>query len=172
MSDTRKITIEILQTDKSTGAVKETTQNVEATDQKNASNEGSLLLKSVILNQGYNVAKKSVINAVNASINNYIALSEDYMAENTYNAIKTSISKATSIGGSLVSSAMAGGMVAGLPGAVAGFVIGGVGTTFNELLSYQSRMSSYYQSLNATNISKDYARRRSGYTDNGKGTDN
>lgn len=171
MSDTRKITIEIVQIDGNTGVVKQT-QNEDASDQKKASSEGAMLLKSVILSQGYNTAKRMIINSVNASINNYITLSEDYMAENTVNAIKTSISKATSIGGSLISSTMAGGMVAGIPGAVAGLVIGGTGTAFNELLSYQSRMSSYYQALNASNISKDYAKRRSGYTDNGKGTEN
>jgi hypothetical protein len=173
MSETRKITIEIIQTNKSTGTTMPTEQtNKDDVDQKKASGEGATLLKSFILNQGYQTAKKMIIGTVEASISNYLTLSEDYMAENTINKVKTAISKVTSIGGTILSSTLAGAQMGGGVGAVAGMVIGSTTAVYNEVLSYQTRMSSYYQSLNASNISKDYAKRRSGYVDSGKGTEN
>lgn len=168
MAEVRKITIEIVQKgEEGTPKPPDDTK-----PQEKASSEGKTLLKSVILNQGYQTAKRLVIQGVNASISNYLALSEDYMAENVINNVKLSISKFTSLGSTVLSGAVAGGQVGGFVGAIVGGTIGMIGWGASEYLSYQARMGAYYRSLNASNIEKDYMRRRSGLYNDGRGTEN
>lgn len=173
MADTRKITIEIVQRDEGSATPQPTQVQVDSNNesQTKASSEGKLLLKSVILNQGYNTAKRLVIQGVEANINNYFSLTEDYMAENTYTMIKSSISKITSAGSAVLSGAMAGS-VAGPVGAGIGAVIGAVGFGVSEFFGFQTRMSGYYRALNSSAIEKDYFSRRAGLVDDGKGTEN
>ena len=172
MAETRKITIEIITKEGSDTTPKPVGVQPENTESKEkASSEGKMLLKSVILNQGYNTAKRLIVQGVEANINNYLALSEDYMAENTYNLVKTTISKATGFTSSIISGATAGS-VGGVAGAVVGGIIGGVGYGVSEVIGYQSRMSGYYRALNSSAIEKDYFSRKSGLYDNGKGTEN
>lgn len=169
MADTRKITIEIIQKTEGDDTPK-TPDNDK--DKKKTDSEGKTLLKSVILNQGYSVAKKLVIQGVESSMNRYLTLSEDYMAQNTYNAVKTSINKLSSAGSAILGGAVAGAKAAGPFGAVAGIVIGTVGYGVSEFLSYQSRMSSYFRALNASNAEMNFARKRAGLIDGSKGTEN
>lgn len=168
MAETRKITIEIIQTD---GSTPKPTPVKPSDDSDKASNEGKTLLKSVILNQGYKVAKQMIVSSVEASVNRYLTLTEDYMAQNTYNAVKTSISKITTGSSAIVGSAMAGSIV-GPIGTAVGAVIGTIGFATSEFISYQSKMSSYYRALNASNIEMNYARKRAGLTDGSRGTEN
>lgn len=174
MADTRKITIEIIQKSEGEDTPTPTPDNTgsNTTEKKKTDSEGKTLLKSVILNQGYNTAKQMVIQSVEASVNRYMTLTEDYMAQNTYNKVKTSISKAVSAGSAIIGGAVSGGQVAGPAGAAVGAIIGTIGYASSEFISYQSRMSSYNSSLNASNISIDYARRRAGLTDGSRGTEN
>lgn len=167
MAEVRKITIEIVQ--KGEEGTPKPPDDTKA--QEKASSEGKTLLKSVILNQGYQTAKKLVIQGVKANINNYIALSEDYFAENTYQNVMTAVSKFTSLASTVASSTMIGAK-AGPVGAVAGLVIGTIGWGVSEYMAYQERMSGYYRALNSSIINKDYARRKSGYYDGGRGTEN
>lgn len=168
MAEVRKITIEIIQKgEEGTPKPPDDTK-----PQEKASSEGKTLLKSVILNQGYQTAKKLVIQGVKANINNYIALSEDYFAENTYQNVMTAVSKFTSLASTVGSSTLAGAQMGGAVGAVAGLVIGAVGWGVSEYMAYQERMSGYYRALNSSIINKDYARRKSGYYDGGRGTEN
>ncbi len=169
MADTRKITIEIIQKNEGDDTPKIPDEDK---DKKKSDSEGKTLLKSVILNQGYKVAKKLVIQGVESSMNRYLTLSEDYMAQNVYNAVKVSIDKATTAGTAIIGGGLAGAKVAGVPGAIAGIVIGSVGFGVSEFLSYQSRMSGYYRTLNASNIEMSFARKRAGLMDGSKGTEN
>lgn len=168
MAETRKITIEIIQKNEQEQPEKPEDDK----EQKKASSEGKTLLKSVILNQGYQTAKKLVIQSVEASVDRYLTLTEDYMAQNTYNMVKTSISKMTNAGSTIIGGAIAGAKVGGVAGAVAGVVIGTIGWGVSEYISYQSRMSGYYRSLNASNIEMNYARKRAGLVDGSRGTEN
>ncbi len=168
MAETRKITIEIIQKSEE-GQPKPTPKEDET--QKEKSNEGKTLLKSVILNQGYQTAKRLIKQSVDAGINNYIALSEDYFAEQTYNNVMLGVSKMTSGMSSIVSGATAGS-VAGIGGMIIGGIIGAVGWGASEYISYQARMGGYYRTLNASIIEKDYAKRKAGYYDGGHGTEN
>lgn len=167
MAEMRKITIEIIQKNEQEQP-KPTPQEDET--QKEKSSEGKTLLKSVILNQSYQTAKRLIVQSVEASVNNYISLSEDYFAENTYNKVKTTISKVTSASSSILGGAIAGGQVGGWVGAIVGGTIGAIGWGVSEYINYQARMGAYYRTLNASNIEKDYMRRRSGLYDDGKGT--
>lgn len=168
MAETRKITIEIIQKNEQEQPEKPEDDK----EQKKASSEGKTLLKSVILNQGYQTAKKLVIQSVEESVDRYLTLTEDYMAQNTYNMVKTSISKMTSAGSTIIGGALAGAKVGGVYGAVAGIVIGTIGWGVSEYISYQSRMSGYYRSLNASNIEINYSRKRAGLVDGSRGTEN
>lgn len=168
MAETRKITIEII-TKSENGTTPQQPDN-EPEEKEKASSEGKTLLKSFILNQSYQTAKKLIVQSVDASVNNYISLTEDYMAENTYNKVKTTVSKITSAGSMIVGGAVAGGQVGGFVGAIIGGTIGAIGWGVSEYINYQARMGAYYRTLNASNIEKDYMRRRSGLYDDGKGT--
>lgn len=169
MADTRKITIELIQ--KTEGDETPKTPD-EDKDKKKSDSEGKTLLKSIILNQGYKVAKKMVIQSVEASVNRYLTLTEDYMAQDTYNMVKTSIDKATTAGTAIIGGAVTGAKVGGAVGAGVGAVIGTIGFGVSEVISYQSRMSGYFRALNASNIEMNYARKRAGLMDGSKGTEN
>lgn len=173
MAETRKITIELIQRNEYDAVPSPTPVTPEANNdtQTKVSSEGKMLLKSVILNQGYNTAKRLIIQGVESGLSNYFALSEDYLAENTYNNVKTSISKVTGFASSVLGGMTAGGM-AGPVGAGVGAVIGAVGWGTSEFFSYSTRMSSYYRNLNASNIERDYFSRRAGLVNGGKGTEN
>lgn len=171
MADTRKITIEIITSDANTGQVN-VVNNYSTTEVNSAKGEGKTLLKSVILNQSYQTAKKLTIQTVEANINHYLTLSEDYIAQNTVNNVKTVINKVTSAGSTIMGGVTSGATVGGFAGAIVGGVIATVGYGVSEYISYQSRMSGYYASLNASNIETNYAQRRAGYTNGSRGTEN
>ena len=175
MADTRTITIEIVQKENDKQAPvptpegQDTTENVEKLAPQKESNH---LLRNYIFNQAIQNAKQLTIRSVDASINHYLSLSEDYMAENLYNNAKTLINKISGLGSSIVGGAMTGATVGGVGGAIAGMIIGTGAWTVNEVITYQTRMSGYYRTLNASNIEVDYARRRAGLTNMGRGTEN
>lgn len=174
MSEVRKITIELLQRDESgqiapTPQGQDTSRNIERTSPQR---ESSGLLKNYIFNQAMQNAKQMTIRTVEANIDHYLSLSEDYFAENTMAMVKGYISHLSSGASSIIGGAMAGAQVGGVYGAVAGAVIGTISWGYNEVIGYQTKMSSYYRSLNASNVNLDYARRRAGLVDGGKGTEN
>lgn len=175
MADVRKITIEILQKEDGGGANvptpqgQDTTENIERTSPQK---ESSGLLKNYIFNQAMQNAKQMTIRTIEANIDHYLALSEDYFAENTMAMAKGYINHLSSGASSIVGGAIAGAQIGGVYGAVAGAVIGTISWGVNEVITYQTKMSSFYRSLNASNVNLDYARRRAGLTDGGKGTEN
>ena len=175
MADTRKIVVEINTKSQTVGANQQSVNQVTSKREREVADntgEGSLIMaKSVLLNQAINVAKKSIERAVTTSIDRYLTLTEDYMAENTYQNTIMAINKATSFAGSVYVGAKVGA-VGGAVGSLVGAGIGAVGWGVNEVISYQSRMSGYYRQINASNITRAYYSKRAGLIDGGRGTDN
>lgn len=172
MADTRKIVVELVQREEGSAIPQPTpTPSGDTKTKEKTTSEGKILLKSVILNQGYNTAKRLVIQGVQANINHYFALSEDYMGENTYNNVMATLNNIKGMASSVIGGAVAGS-VAGPIGAGVGALIGATSGVVSNYLSFQQRMSSYYQNLNASNYQTAYARKRAGLTDGGKGTEN
>ena len=173
MAETRKITIEIVTTEKKEES-STPTQNVEETKEsgfnlrkllhpiKNL--EKATVGKNVFLNQAYQQAKQMIVKTFNTSINRYFSLSEDYMSENSYNQVSTMISKGTSLGTAIVSGAIVGG--------VGGAVVSTIGWAASEFIQNQASLSSYHQSLNAANYQASFSGTRAGLVDNGRGTEN
>lgn len=118
----------------------------------------------VVGKMAWNNTKSFIGTTVSAVTNRYFSLSENYVAETDYNNFSAMINK----GKSLVSTVAAGY----LTGGVAGAAISAVAWGTNEFISYQNRMSGYYQALNATNYQTQFDRSRLGLTNEGKGTEN
>lgn len=118
------------------------------------------IIGSYLFNQSLNSIKQDA----NLALTRYFNLSENYLAQNDYQNIMTTINKASSF----ASAAGAGLFVAGPIGAAIGVGAWGVG----ELISYQSRMSEYYRNLNAINFGTAWGQERAGLYDGGKGTEN
>ena len=169
MAETRKIIIEIQSKEKVVEKIKETSPLKEQ-DNK-ITNEGLVLAKSVLLNQAVNTAKRTLLNAVNTSIDRYMTLTEAYIAETSHQNALITIGKATSLAGSIYAGAKLGA-IGGPVGSLIGVGVATVGWGANEVISYQSRMSGYYRQLNASNISREYYSKRYGLIDNGRGTEN
>ena len=169
MAENRKITIEIVETQKETKQKSETANEegdyLSLRDLWNPGKaiEKMTLGKSVFINQAYSQAKNIVSSALTTGLNQYFKLNEDYIAQNSYNNLMTSVSKTKS----LVSTALAGAQFG--PG---GLVAAGVGWAITEVISYRAKLSNYYSSLNSTNYNTEFSRTRAGLVDNGRGTEN
>lgn len=120
--------------------------------------------RTALLIYAANKAKKAVTNVVEREFAHSLSLKEDYMGENIYRNTVTTLSKFASLGGAIVAGANVGGPV--------GVAIGSGAWTINEVVSYNSRMSEYYQRINAANIETSFQRTRAGLTDGSRGTEN
>lgn len=174
MSETRKITIEILNKSQVThehynhdvGKEKKETGGAALNKLLHPvrSLEKATVGKNVFINQVYQQAKQAVSQTLSISINRYFNLSEDYITENSYKNTMTTISKAKGAVTSVIGGAMAGGVVGG--------IVAAVGWAGSEILQNQAALSSYYQSINATSMQTEFSRTRAGLVDNGRGTEN
>lgn len=144
----------------------------EQSDTGGKTKEGNVLFKSLILNQGYQTAKRLVLQSIDANLNRNFSLNEDYMGETTYQNAKNMISKMTSYASSVASATIMGASVGGFVGAVIGFGISAVGIGVSEYTNTQAKKSQYFRSLNASNIEVGYARQRAGLIDGSMGTEN
>ena len=179
MAEVRKIVVEIndktLQAEKQTTIINNETNNTEvnlsALIHPIKATEKHLLGKSVLLNQAYNVAKSGVKQSIDLSLNRYFNMKENYIGQTDYNNFMRGINVVSSVGTSIIGGAMLGSKL-GIGGAIAGATIGGIGAGINLAISYQGRLSNYYSSLNASNISLQYGRERAGLVDGSKGTEN
>lgn len=127
---------------------------------KNKKQDTKLVLTSYVFNSTINKIREDTDN----SISRYFNLSENYIAQNYYNNVKTSIGKATSLAAYLKT----GFSIAGPVGMVTSLGLWGAG----QYLQYSARMSSYYSGLNATNYGTAFGQERAGLYDNGRGTEN
>jgi hypothetical protein len=111
------------------------------------------------------------LNAAENAMNRYTSLEEDYVTEQTYNNVLTTVGKVKSGIGSVAAGVISGAAF-GPAGMVLGAVTGMASFAYNEYIGYQKRMSSYYQALNATDFQTQFDSSRLGLIDNGRGTQN
>lgn len=165
MADTRKIVVELKVAGDGVDSDDGAKVNVEnSVDPMKSSGKNSELGRTVLINSAYRRAKDSVINLTLWSINRYIDLKEDYMAENGLNIIKTTISKASSFGTTVAAGAVMGGWV--------GAAVAGIGWAGNEAISQAKRYESYYRALNEQNVGLEFGSIRAGLINGGRGTEN
>ena len=169
-AETRKITIEILTGNQTTTSEPKKTTEKEKDEFLNKllhpvkTLEKATLGKNVFINQVYSQSKQLISQTLSSSINRYFDLSEDYILENSYRNTMTTIGKAKSVATTVISGAIVGGPVGG--------VVAALGWSGSEFLQNQASLSSYYQSINATNMQTNFSRTRAGLVDNGRGTEN
>jgi hypothetical protein len=180
MADTRKITIEILNSESGSND-SEKSGNIGADDNIGKtinkimhpikSAENVTIGKTVILNQAYQQAKQMLTQTIDLSLNRYYTLTEDYLGQTNYQHIRTAYGKVTGLASSIAGGAMTGGM-AGPVGAAIGAVIGATSWGINQTIQNQANLSGYYQDLNAANFNMQFNRTRAGLVNEGRGTDN
>jgi hypothetical protein len=174
MAEVRKIVIEIGEIEKNNKQTTSTPSSSTKHKSKNltASLKPSLYYENKEAEQQLlsikTMAIQNTIQAIKQSVNlgmkRYFSLTEDYISENNFNNFSTAISKTTGLAAGVIAGATAGGPL--------GAVIGAGVWVNSEIISYRSRMSNYYSSLNATNYNTSYERTRAGLVDNGRGTEN
>lgn len=175
MPDNRKITIEILS---STNDKQQIENDAEQQMEQSIGNTmktkvggSSQSVKAAVLVRAFEQVAQLVIQAAEQTIERNYTLSEDYIGKANLNNIKTAIGKATGLVGSAGSGAIAGASF-GPVGAVVGAVVGAGVYVGSEYLNNRAALSSRYQVLNAANINVEFARKRSGLYDEGRGTEN
>lgn len=109
-------------------------------------------------------------NAAEFSLERYCTLQEDYMSQQAISNIQTSISQVSQAGSSMITGAMSMAKF-GPWGMIAGGLIGAASFGVNQYISYQKRMSSYHQQLNAVNFQTEFSSSRLGLI-GGSGTEN
>lgn len=171
MAEVRKITIEIVEKISGGGGDGEETNKKKKKTEEEKKAEARQKAWKQIGKNAFETAKQVVISGVENSLNRYYSLTENYMAQTTYANAKKAISAGISLGSSLIGAAKVG-MAAGPVGVGASVVIAGVAWGFSQWVSNQNRMSSYYQSLNASNYQSDFSQIRAGLIDGGRGTEN
>lgn len=163
-SDTRKITIEIL--DGSGETDKEGKK-----EQKKPKKTTKKIKEEIIKADAYKNAIKQVwnttLNVANFSFNRYFTFSEDYISQNLYNNVLNSINK----GKQLIGTAKTVAIMAATGNVVGAAVTAGVAVV-NEGMQYYQRMSGYYQTLNATNYQTGFSATRAGLVNDSRGTEN
>lgn len=127
-------------------------------------NEQAKQQMTSIVKMGVEKSLQIIKQSASLGMKRYFSLTEDYIGENNLNNFSTTVSKVSG----LVSSIKTGFETGGAAGGIIGAVTWGV----SEYIGYQSRINSYYSSLNATNYNTSYERTRAGLVDNGRGTEN
>lgn len=133
--------------------------------------KGQKTATNVLFMYAFNNAKNAIKNVVNASLDRYFALTEDYMNESLVNNIKTTISQIASGGVSILAGAKLGA-IGGPVGMVVGATIGAVAWGGSQIFSLQNKYSAYNRQINENNINVGFARVRAGLVDGSKGTEN
>ena len=108
---------------------------------------------------------------VDYSINRHLNLTEDYIAQNDYNRIKSIYSLAKGAASSVSSGAIQGMAMGGPVGAVVGAVVGAASFGVQTTIQQSERYSQYYQQLNAINFNTQYNQKRAGLYDGSRGTE-
>lgn len=168
MADDRKIIIEIVTGKEESDPIPNVTNN---TKEETKKSDFGILMKSVVVNQAFQLAKKTVIQSVDIALTRRFSFTENYKGQQDYQNTKTAISKITGLGTSVVGGAVSGATLGGA-GAVAGAVIGAVGWGVGEGFAVYERYSNQAQSLNASRYQTGFMGQRLGLTDGGKGTQN
>lgn len=126
--------------------------------------------KNIILNQAYQNAKQNVKQMIDFSLNRYFNMKEDYLSQNTFNHVKTAISKVGSFFEATGAGALSGASVGGVPGAIAGAAVGAITNIGSQVIGYEQRMSGYYSALNATNFQTNFRASKMNLIDDNRNT--
>ena len=178
MGETRKITIEILNTNEESDAEKRIAELEERFNKmlepktKNKNKKEKISAKQYFTHKALDQAFSLIKQTTSMSVNRYFNLNEDYMSENSYRNISTAVNKGVSLATTVVGGAMAGAKVGGVWGGIGGAIISTIGWGGAEFIQNQATLSSYYQSINASNMQTNFSRTRAGLADNGRGTEN
>lgn len=119
-----------------------------------------------------NRTKEIAVGFATSEFNRYVSLSEDYLAENTYNQVTSTISAARRAYSSIKSGATTGMSFGGPWGAAIGAVVGVAEFGITTAVDYRKKMSSYNKQLNETNITTAYQAGRMNLIDGGQNTSN
>lgn len=169
MAEVRKITIEIVEGDGGGDDGEKTKKKKKTKEEKEKENKKKAWKQ--IGKNAFNEAKEMLISGVENSLQREYTLTENYMAQTTYANAKKSISMVTSLGTTIAGAAKVGSLAGGA-GIAVSVGVAVVSWAFNQQIAYQTRMSSYYQSLNASNYQSDFSQIRAGLIDGGRGTEN
>lgn len=134
--------------------------------------ENKTIGKTIALNMAWQQAKEIAVQSIDFQINRYATLKEDYLTQNTYNNVKTTIKRTTGLFSTMTGGAITGMQVAGPYGAIAGVLIAGIGYGISDSIALKSRLSGYYQDLNSSNANTAFSRQRAGLSNDGRGTEN
>lgn len=169
MADTRKVTVEVIggtavskKAEEDKNPYKEFSTDLNKMLHPVKTAETAIVGKSVLAGQSVQLAKQTLIQTADYLQNRYFTLKEDYISEQTYRNIKTTISKTTGFLTATVSGAVAGASGAGPIGAGIGAALGAIGYGIGQVFQQQARMSSYYQQLNSTNYQTNFIAQRAG----------
>ena len=168
MAEVRKITIEIVE---GSGGGDDGDNKVKKKKKKKTDEEILEEKKKKASEQLWHQARDVFLISVEESLQRHFTLTENYMSQNIYANAKKSISLAMSAGASILEGAKIGS-VFGPGGTIGGAIVGAATFAVQQQLQYQTRMSSYYQSLNASNYQSDFSQVRAGLIDGSKGTEN
>ena len=165
MAEVRKITIEIVE-----GSGGGDDEEDEEAKKKRKEEQLKKKQANVLKNLGKETLDL-VASTVEDSLQRHFTLTENYMSQNIYANAKKSISLVMSAGSSILNGAKIGSIF-GPGGTAVGAIVGAASFAIQQQVQYQNRMSSYYQSLNASNYQSDFSQVRAGLIDGSKGTEN
>lgn len=161
----KTITIEIIDNnidrDESTPA--QQAQNKEPKAKKTSTKKEKSSVNAIGM-YAFNNAKNQLVSAVTSTFNRQVTLNENYLAQNNLNVAKKSLGLVTSLASALKTGQDVGGG--------AGMAVAAVAWGVTQYVSYQNRMSSYYQQLNSNNFNTEFSQVRAGLINNGRGTEN
>ena len=168
MAEVRKITIEIVEGEG--GGDDGENKKKKKTDEDKTRKRQEQTFKQ-IGKKAFNTAYQIISSGVENTLQREYTLTENYMSQTVYANAKNTISMVKDLGHSMVAAVKLGSL-GGPVGIAASVGITAAAWTFSHVLSYQNRMSSYYQSLNASNYQSDFSQIRAGLIDGGRGTEN
>ena len=117
--------------------------------------------------QAWEIIEQSVDYAINRHLN----LTENYIAQNDYNKIKSIYGITKGAVSSIASGAAQGMALGGFVGAGVGAAIGALNWGITTTIQQSERYSQYYQQLNAINFNTQYNQKRAGLYDGSRGTE-
>lgn len=126
---------------------------------------------SVIGMYAFNNVKNELVSTVTSTLNRQITLNENYLAQNNLNIAKKSVSLVSGLASSVYIGGKVG-VIGGPVGMTIGAAVGAATWGMSQYISYQNRMSSYYQQLNSNNFNTEFSQVRAGLINNGRGTEN
>lgn len=138
----------------------ENTNDLGSSNAQRKSNES--FLKAAKKVGAIKLAKKTILNSVDISVNRNLSLTENYIGQQSLTNVKTALGKAESLFTSVAFGASVGGPV-GAAVAVASW-----GTS--QYFEYRQKMEGYYRALNAANAQTEFGQTRAGLYNEGKGT--